>query len=85
MPLAGERFGYFPNVAQQPNYAAWGTQSRMRLLAAVGLGAGLFLVIAGVVTTINSGHGGVVLLVVGGLVLAFWGVVLPRAKRVGKV
>lgn len=72
-------------MTQQPNYAPWGTQSRMRLLAGVGLIAGLFLLIAGIVTTMNRGHGGVVLLVVGGLVLAFWGVVLPLAKRVRKV
>ena len=72
-------------MAEQTNYAPWGTRARMRLMAIVGPIAGLGLLIAGVVMLIDDARGGVVLSIVGGLLTLLWAVMLPLARKAGKV
>ncbi|WP_327292942.1 hypothetical protein [Streptomyces sp. NBC_01198] len=66
-------------------WAPWGSRRGMGLLAAVGVGAALVLMVLGIALIAMSHKGGVAITVIGAVGLAFWAVMVPLARRRNKV
>ena len=64
-------------------WAPWGTRHRMMIMAFVGPVLAVLCIILGILTF--GSHSGVVLLVLGCGLAAFWIVAIPVARRRGKV
>ncbi len=70
-----------PGATPPPNLAPYGTKRRMRMLAFVGPLLAVVLLLGGVMVADKRA----VLLTIGGILLVFWAVMIPFARRRGKI